>query len=124
MRTAPPASRPRRTRRDPVDTQTRHALKGDKFAQATVSGFSWLSGHKSGVLRWVVSVAAIIILLGGGLAYWNMRSAAADVAMGAALDVYTAPLAQPGAPPETGVYASAGERSKVANQKFVGTAKD
>lgn len=107
-----------------MDTQTRHALKGDKFAQATVSSFSWLSGHKSGVLRWVVSVAAIVILLGGGLAYWNNRSTAADVAMGAALDIYTAPLAQPGAPPETGVYPTAGERSKVANEKFVAVAKD
>lgn len=107
-----------------MDTQTRHALKGDKFACATVSSFSWLSGHKSGVLRWVVSVAAIVILLGGGLAYWNNRSTAADVAMGAALDIYTAPLAQPGAPPETGVYPTAGERSKVANEKFVAVAKD
>jgi tetratricopeptide (TPR) repeat protein len=107
-----------------VDTQTRHALKGDKFAQATVSGFSWLSGHKSGVLRWVVSVAAVVILLGGGLAYWNIRSTAAEVALGAALDIYTAPLAQPGAPPESGVYPTAGERSKVANEKFVAAAKD
>jgi tetratricopeptide (TPR) repeat protein len=107
-----------------VDTQTRHALKGDKFAQATVSGFSWLSGHKSGVLRWVVSVAAVVILLGGGLAYWNIRSTAAEVALGAALDIYTAPLAQPGAPPESGVYPTAGQRSKVANEKFVTAAKD
>ena len=107
-----------------MDTQTRHALKGDKFAQATVSGFSWLSGHKSGVLRWVVSVAAVVILLGGGLAYWNIRSTAAEVALGAALDIYTAPLAQPGAPPESGVYPTAGQRSKVANEKFVAVAKD
>ena len=107
-----------------MDTQTRHALKGDKFAQATVSGFSWLSGHKSGVLRWVVSVAAVVILLGGGLAYWNIRSTAAEVALGAALDIYTAPLAQPGAPPESGVYPTAGQRSKVANEKFVTAAKD
>jgi tetratricopeptide (TPR) repeat protein len=107
-----------------VDTQTRHALKGDKFAQATVSSFSWLSGHKSGVLRWVVSVAAVVILLGGGLAYWNIRSTASEVALGAALDIYTAPLAQPGAPPESGVYPTAGERSKVANEKFVAAAKD
>jgi tetratricopeptide (TPR) repeat protein len=105
-----------------VETQTRHALKGDKFAQATVSSFSWLSGHRSGVVRWAVSAVAAVILLGGGLAYWNIRSTAADVALGAALDVYTAPLAQPGAPPEAGTYATAGERSKAANQQFAAIA--
>ena len=29
-----------------MDTQTRHALKGDKFAQATKTSVSWLSGHR------------------------------------------------------------------------------
>jgi len=107
-----------------VDTQTRHALKGDKFAQATVSSFSWLSGHRSGVLSWVIAAAAIVIVLGGGLAYWNVRSTAADIALGAAMDIYIAPLAQPGAPPESGVYPTANERSKAANEKFVAVAKD
>jgi predicted negative regulator of RcsB-dependent stress response len=106
-----------------VDTQTRHALKKDSFVEATASSFSWLSGHRSGVLRWAISVAAVVILLGGGLAYWNIRTTAADEALGAALDIYTAPLAEPGAPPETGVYATASERSKVANDKFVSAAK-
>ena len=107
-----------------MDTQTRHALKGDKFAQATVSSFSWLSGHRSGVLSWVIAAAAIVIVLGGGLAYWNVRSTAADIALGAAMDIYIAPLAQPGAPPESGVYPTANERSKAANEKFVAVAKD
>ena len=107
-----------------MDTQTRHALKGDKFAQATVSSFSWLSGHRSGVLSWVIAAAAIVIVLGGGIAYWNVRSTAADIALGAAMDIYIAPLAQPGAPPESGVYPTANERSKAANEKFVAVAKD
>jgi predicted negative regulator of RcsB-dependent stress response len=107
-----------------VDTQTRHALKGDKFAQATVSSFSWLSGHRSGVLSWVITAAAIVIVLGGGVAYWNVRTTAADLALGAAMDVYIAPLAQLGAPPESGVYPTANERSKAANEKFVAVAKD
>src|ERR1700722_15773360 len=34
-----------------VDTQTRHALKGDKFAQATKTSVNWVSGHRSNVLR-------------------------------------------------------------------------
>jgi len=105
-----------------VDTQTRHALKGDKFAQATASSFSWLSGHRSGMIRWAVSVVVVLAVLIGGFVYWSQRSASADAALGAAMDIYTAPLAEPGAPPETGVYTTANDRSKAANQKFAAVA--
>ena len=81
---------------DPVDTQTRHALKGDKFAQATQSSVSWLSGHRSGVLRWAVGLGFIIVLLVAAFVFWNVRSSAADIALGSALDTYSAPLAEPG----------------------------
>jgi len=106
-----------------VDTKTRHALKKDKFAQATASSMSWLSGHRSGVLRWVI---VGVLVLAGGVAWvvsWNLRSTAADIALGAALDVYSAPLAQPGAPAAKGTYATAGERSKAANQQFAAVAQ-
>jgi tetratricopeptide (TPR) repeat protein len=106
-----------------VDTQTRHALKGDKFAQATKTSVSWLSGHRSGVVRWAIAGAILLILCLGAAIFWNVRSAAADAALGAALDTYSSPLAQPGAPPEKGVYATSGERSKVANQQFVAVAQ-
>lgn len=106
-----------------MDTQTRHALKQDSFAQATASSVSWLSGHRSGVLQWVIGgVLAVILVIAGGI-YWNVRSAAADLALGAALDTYDAPLAQPGAPPESGVYATAADRSKAANKQFAAVAQ-
>jgi predicted negative regulator of RcsB-dependent stress response len=106
-----------------VDTQTRHALKKDSFAEATASSVSWLSGHRSGVLRWVV-VGVVVVAAGvGSLVCWNFRSADANNALGAALDVYNAPLAQPGAPATAGVYASANDRSKAANQQFVAVAE-
>jgi len=101
-----------------VDTQTRHALKKDSFAQATASSMSWLSGHRSGVLRWVIVGVAVVAVVIGGLVFFSLRSSAADTALGAALDVYNAQLAQPGAPVVKGVYASASERSKAANQQF------
>jgi len=105
-----------------VDTQTRHALKKDSFAEVTASSVSWLSGHRSGVLRWVV-IAVVVVAAGvGSLVCWNLRSADANNALGAALDVYNAPLAQPGAPITAGVYASANDRSKAANQQFVAVA--
>jgi tetratricopeptide (TPR) repeat protein len=106
-----------------VDTQTRHALKKDSFAQATASSFSWLSGHRSGVLRWAIIVVLVILLGVGALVFWNVRSAAADVALGAAMDTYGSPLAPPGAPAENGVFANANDRSKAANAQFLTVAQ-
>jgi predicted negative regulator of RcsB-dependent stress response len=101
-----------------VDTQTRHALKGDKFAQATKTGVTWLSGHRSGVVRLTASIAAVVLLGLSALIFLDVRSTAASMALGAALDTYTAPLAEPGAPPQPGVYTTAALRSKAANQQF------
>jgi tetratricopeptide (TPR) repeat protein len=106
-----------------MDTRTRHALKQDSFAKATASSFDWVSGHRSSVLRWTVSVVAILAVCIAGLVFWNLRTAAADSALGAALDTYGAPLAMPGAPPETGVYATASERSKTAHEQFAAVAQ-
>ncbi len=106
-----------------MDTRTRHALKKDSFAQATASSVSWLSGHRSGVLRWVISAGVALILCIGGLIYWSVSSTAADAALGAALDTYDSPLAQPGAPAENGIYANASERSKAANKQFLAAAQ-
>lgn len=106
-----------------MDTQTRHALKKDSFAQATASSFSWLSGHRSGVLQWVIGFGVVLVLLVGSVVFWNLRSAAANTALGNALDTYVAPLAQPGAPPESGTYASSADRSKAANKMFAAVAQ-
>jgi tetratricopeptide (TPR) repeat protein len=106
-----------------VDTRTRHALKQDSFAQATASSFSWVSVHRSGVLRWIIGVVAAVVVAVGGLWFWIARTSAADSALGTAMDVYSTPLALPGAPPESGVYANATERSKAANQQFAAVAQ-
>jgi tetratricopeptide (TPR) repeat protein len=105
-----------------VDTQTRHALKKDSFAQATATSVSWVSGHRSGVLRYVIGAVVVLAVIIGSLVFWNMRSSAADTALGTAIDTYSAQLAQPGAPAEKGVYASASDRSKAANQAFIAVA--
>ena len=107
-----------------MDTRTRHALKKDKFAQAAASSASWIGEHKTSVVRWVITAGVVLVLGAGALIYWFMRSSAADAALGAALDVYTSPLALPGAPPEPGVYATAADRAKEANREFVAVAQD
>ena len=109
---------------NPVDTQTRHALKGDKFASATASSVSWLSGHRSGVMRWVISAAVVLVLGIAAVVFWSMRSTSAETALGAALDVYSSPLATPGAPSQAGIYTNASDRAKEANRQFVAVAKD
>jgi tetratricopeptide (TPR) repeat protein len=106
-----------------VDTRTRHALKKDSFAQATASSMSWLSGHRSGVQRWAIVSVAVLVAGGLALGYSAWASNKADTALGAALDAYTAPLAQPGAPVTAGVYATASDRAKAANQQFVALAQ-
>jgi tetratricopeptide (TPR) repeat protein len=66
-----------------------------------------------------------VVVVGGValLVFWNLRSSAAETALDAALDTYNAPLAQPGAPAEKGVYTTAGDRSKAANQQFAAVAQ-
>ena len=106
-----------------MDTQTRHALKKDKFAQAAADSASWVSGHRSGVLRWVIAGGVTLILTVGALIFWSLRSTAADTALGAAMDTYSAPLAQPGLPAGNGVYATSAERTKAANSQFAAVAQ-
>lgn len=105
-----------------MDTQTRHALKTDKFTVAAAGSVNWVGEHRSGVLRWIIIGAVVLLLVIGGLVFWNMRSSAAETALGAALDTYSAPLATPGAPAQAGTYATATDRAKAANQQFLAVA--
>lgn len=101
-----------------MDTQTRHALKGDKFAQATKTSVTWLTGHRTNVMRWAISAAVVIVLGVALLVFWDMRETDAEAALGQAVDTYSAPLALPGTPPQAGTYATTADRSKAANQQF------
>lgn len=101
-----------------MDTQTRHALKGDKFAQATKTSVTWLSGHRTNVVRWAIAAGVVLIVGIGFLVLWNVQESAAETALGKSLDTYSMPLALPGAPAQAGTYATAAERSKAANQEF------
>ena len=102
-----------------MDSQTRHALKQDKFVQATKGGVSWVEDNRSSVIRLsVIGVLILAVIIGGAIFYSN-RTHAAENALGAALDVYSAPLLQPGQPAEAGIYATAAERAKAANAQFV-----
>lgn len=107
-----------------MDTQTRRALKQDKFVTATKSSVSWVSGHRSSILRWVVSAAVVLAVAVGAIVFWSLKTSAADRALGSAIDLYSTPLATPGAPAEKNVYNSAADRAKEANREFVAIAKN
>jgi tetratricopeptide (TPR) repeat protein len=102
-----------------VDSQTRHALKQDKFVQTTQSGVSWVGDHRSSVIRLSIALVVVLALVIAGAVFYNQRSQAAEIALGAALDTYGSPLAQPGAPVVKGVYTTTADRAKAANQQFV-----
>jgi tetratricopeptide (TPR) repeat protein len=106
-----------------VDTKTRHSLKQDRFAKATASSMSWVSGHRAGVMRWAIFAAVVLVAGAAALFYWSWSSSKANDALGAALDTYNMPLAQPGAPAASGVYTTAADRAKAANQQFVAVAR-
>ena len=105
-----------------MDSQTRHALKQDKFVQTTQSGVSWVGDHRSAVIRYSVAVVVVLALLIAGAIFYNQRSDAAEAALGSALDAYSSQLAQPGQPITKGVFATAADRAKAANQQFVAVA--
>lgn len=106
-----------------MKTETRHALKQDKFRLAAQGGVDWVSEHRSGVMRWVIAGVVALVVIVGALIAWTVRSSSAQDALHAAMDIYTAPLNQPGTPPQPGAYNTAADRAKAANQKFLDVAK-
>ncbi len=104
-----------------MDTQTRHALKQDKFVQTTVTGLSWIELHRGTVIRAGIALIVLVAAAIGGTVYFQHRSNEAAVALGSALEIYNSPLRQPGEPAD-GTFTSAAERAKAANAQFVDVA--
>jgi len=102
-----------------VDSQTRHALKQDKFVKATQTSATWVGDHRSSVLRFSIAVVVVLGLIVAAIVVYTQRSEAAETALGAALDVYSAQLVPPGQAAAPGLYTSAADRAKAANTQFV-----
>ena len=103
-----------------MDTQTRHALKQDSFVQATASSLHWAEEHRSILIKASIAVVALIAIVLAGVIFYNNRTEQAESLFGQAMDIYNAPLAQPGQPAEPGVktYATAADRAKDAHPLF------
>lgn len=107
-----------------MDTQTRHALKQDKFVDATTSGLEWIGDHRANVIRFSIGVVLVIGAIVAGVVVYQQRSAAANQLFGQAMDIYSTPLANPNQPAEPGqkTYPSAADRAKAAYPLFQQTA--
>jgi predicted negative regulator of RcsB-dependent stress response len=103
-----------------MDTQTRHALKSDAFVTATKSGLHWIDDHRGKVYTAAIVVVVLCLVVIGGYFYNQQRNAQAAVEFGAAMDVYNAPIAEPGVATAPGVttYPSAADRARAAANKF------
>jgi len=107
-----------------VDQQTKEALKHDQFIDTTTHGLEWASDHRKSVIRTSLIAAGVIVVAIVIAIVVNIRTEAAAVAFGAAMQTYQAPLATPGQPNDPGVktFNSAQERAKAANAQFVAVA--
>lgn len=106
---------------NPVDTQTRHALKRDSFVDHAQSYWDWLLEHQSEAILAAVIVIVVVAIGVGSIMFYQHREDEASVAYGAAMDIYSAPVNQPGTPAQAGVrtYPSAHARAQAANAEFV-----
>ncbi|MBV8632110.1 MAG: coatomer subunit epsilon [Silvibacterium sp.] len=107
-----------------MDTQTRRALKQDRFVEATASGLGWLQVHRTNAVKVAVAIVIAAALTIAGVIVYKSRSATARSLFGQAMDIYNTPLRQPGQPVAPGepLYATAAERAKAANPLFVDVA--
>jgi len=108
-----------------VDTQTRHALKQDRFATATASGLDWLQENRRNTIIGVVVVVVLAAIIISSAVIYDSRSAHAQQLFGQAMDIYNTPLAVPGQPAEPGftTYPTAAARAKAANPLFAQVAE-
>lgn len=107
-----------------MDTQTRHALKQDKFVAVTTSGLEWIGDNRSNVIAWGVGIILAVALVVVSFIVFEKREDAANQLLGQAMDIYETPLTQPDQPVEPGqkTYATAADRAKAANPIFQQTA--
>ncbi len=104
-----------------MDTQTRHAIKHDALIDHANSALGWLEDHKSQAILVSAIVIGVLVIAISSVLFYQHRQDEASVAFGTAMDIYSAPVDQPGTPPEPGVrtYPSAVIRAKAANAEFL-----
>jgi len=95
-------------------------MKHDALVDNAHSAAAWLEEHKSEAILFV-SILIVVVAVGiGSVMFYQHRQGQASVAFGAAMDIYSAPVAQPGTPAQPGVrtFATSAARAEAANAEF------
>ena len=103
-----------------MDIQTQYPAKPSSYANAVTPLPSWFNANRATVVRLSVLLAALVLIAVAASIYVNNQSAKAADAFSAAMDVYDAPLQQPGQPaqPDSPSFATAADRAKAAYPLF------
>lgn len=103
-----------------VQSYTRHQLKEDKFQEVTRGAIAQAQAHPRQLTVALIFVL-VVVIVGGRFGYWrNQQDGLASVAMGQAMNTYSAPILAPGAPadPNQISFTSTAERDKQSEQQF------
>lgn len=105
-----------------MDNVTKRQLKKpDQFIGFTERGISWADQNRRTAIVGGVIAVAIILIAVAGYSFYSSRSAAAETAFGAAMQIYQTPVAsaeQP-APPGMKTFPDTKARARAANKQFV-----
>jgi tetratricopeptide (TPR) repeat protein len=103
-----------------VDTQTRHALKHDRFVDSTNATLDWASDNRGTLIRYGIIAFAVIALIVAAIWTYTVRQHNAQNLLGQGLSIYETPLSVPGEPADEakGSYATAAARAKAAYPLF------
>ncbi len=96
-------------------------MKHDALVDTAQSVLGWLEDHKSEAILFVGILVAVVAIGVGSTMFYQHRQDEASAGFGAAMDIYSAPVAQPGVPAQPGVrtYPSSSARAQAANGQFV-----
>jgi tetratricopeptide (TPR) repeat protein len=107
-----------------VNIQTHQPAKPSSFVKAggstSAPALSWFEANRAQVIRLSVILVAVVLVVLAASLWYNSHSTQAGAAFSNAMDVYDAPLRQPGQPvdPISPSYATAADRGKAANPLF------
>lgn len=103
-----------------MDTQTRHALKHDRFVDTTNATLDWASDNRGMLIRYGIIALVVIALIIAAIWTYNVRQQNAESLLGQALSIYQTPLRVPGEPADAaqGSYTTAAARAKAAYPLF------
>lgn len=107
-----------------MDTQIQQTAKPSSFVKAGGANagpaLSWFDANRARIIQLSILAAVVILIAIVAGTYITNNAAKANGAFSDAMDVYDAPLRQPGQPvdPSTPSYATAADRARVAHPLF------